>query len=182
MIIQLTLLSLSSARKIPGTRLTIVCSALTTVGYGVLLVVSYLEHARSVRPSTLLSVYLGISILLDTARVRTLFFIPDSQIFASLVLAGFLVKILIFGLEVTEKRCLLQPKWKDASPEATSGAISRALFIWLNHLFGRGFRALLTVDTLTPLDADLINSSKPTKLIECWKQCKFLSSFLTTYT
>jgi hypothetical protein len=177
-VIQLTLLSLSVAHDIPKTRLTIACFVLTTVGYGIFLVVLYLEHIRSVRPSTLLSVYLGISILLDTARVRTLFFIPDSQTFARLFLASFIVKIIIFALEVSEKRRLLWPKWQDASPEATSGVINRALFIWLNDLFGRGFRALLTVDTLTPLDADLLNASKPSKLIERWERCKSVSCCL----
>lgn len=171
-IIQVALLALSATRGIPKTRLTLACHALTIVGYGILLAVSYLEHLRSVRPSTLLSVYLGTSILLDTPRIRTLFFIPDSQTIARLFLAGFLVKILIFALEVSEKRRLLRPKWQDASPEATSGVINRALFIWLNNVILRGFQTMLTVDTLTPLDADLLDASRPSKLMERWEQCK----------
>ena len=80
------------------------------------------------------------------------------------------VKILIFILEVSEKRRLLRFRWQNASPEETSGAINRALFIWLNHIFLQGFRTLLTVEALTPLDSDLLEASKPSKLIRRWEE------------
>lgn len=172
MSIHTIILILSTVHRIPRTRLTLLCHALTIVVFGILLSVSYLEHDCSVRPSTLLAVYLGTSILLDIARVRTLFFIPGNQGIARLVLAGLIVKILIFLSEVSEKRRLLMPKWQDASPEETSGAINRALFIWLNHVFVQGFQTLLTVDMLTPLDTELLEASNPTKLVERWEQGK----------
>ncbi|OBT89053.1 hypothetical protein VE02_02018 [Pseudogymnoascus sp. 03VT05] len=112
----------------------------------------------------------GASVLLDAARVRTLFFISGNEVVARLFLAGFLIKILIFILEVSEKRRFLRSKWRDASPEETSGSINRALFIWLNHLFLQGFRTLLTVDALTPLDSDLLEASKPTTLVKRWEE------------
>lgn len=170
MSIHTVILILSTVRGVPKTRLTLLCHSITIVTYGILLSVSYLEHVCSVRPSTLLSVYLGTSIFLDTARVRTLCFIADNQVIARLVLAGFTVKVLIFISEVSEKRRLLKLKWQDASPEETSGAINRALFIWLNHVFVQGFQTLLTVDTLTPLDTELLEASNPTKLVERWEQ------------
>ncbi|OBT64152.1 hypothetical protein VE03_06254 [Pseudogymnoascus sp. 23342-1-I1] len=168
--IQAAVFAVTIIYEIPRTRLTLWCYASTIVVYGILLSVSYLEHLRSVRPSTLLSVYLGTSILLDTARARTLFFIPENETVARLFLAGFTDKILIFILEVSEKRRLLRPKWQDASPEETSGAINRALFLWLNHIFLQGFRTLLTVDALTPLDSDLLEASKPSKLVKRWEE------------
>lgn len=170
MFIQAVVLVVTIVHEIPKTRLTILCHASTIAVYGILLSVSYLEHARSVRPSTLLSVYLCTSILLDATRVRTLFFIPENEIVARLFLAGFTVKILIFILEVSEKRRLLRFRWQNASPEETSGAINRALFIWLNHIFLQGFRTLLTVEALTPLDSDLLEASKPSKLIRRWEE------------
>lgn len=170
MFIQAVVFAVTITFEVPKTRLTLLCHALTIIVYGLLLSVSYLEHLRSVRPSTLLSVYIGTSILLDAARVRTLFFIPENEIIAGLFLAGFTVKILIFIFEVSEKRRLLRSKWQDASPEETSGAINRALFIWLNHIFLQGFRTLLTVDALTPLDSDLLEASKPSKLVKRWEE------------
>ncbi|OBT74156.1 hypothetical protein VF21_06257 [Pseudogymnoascus sp. 05NY08] len=168
--VQAVVLAVTIIYGIPKTRLTIPCHASTTAVYGILIYVSYLENTRSVRPSTLLSIYVGVSVLLDAARVRTLFFIPGNEVVARLFLAGFSIKILIFILEVSEKRPFLRSKWRDASPEETSGAINRALFIWLNHLFLRGFRTLLTVDALTPLDSDLLEASKPTTLIKRWEE------------
>lgn len=184
-ILQVALLALWVARDVPTTSLTIACIALTIAGYSILSVVSFLEHIRSVRPSSLLSVYLGISILLDLARVRTLFFLPESQTVAAVFLASFCVKILVFTLEVTEKRHLLLPEWQNESPEATSGVINRALFIWVNDVFIRGFKTLLTVNTLTPLDAEILSASRPATLIERWEKSTFTfpaSSIFPTLT
>ncbi|POR38791.1 Canalicular multispecific organic anion transporter 2 [Tolypocladium paradoxum] len=181
------LLALWVSRGVLTTRLTFACIALTIAGYSILSVVSYLEHVRSVRPSSLLSVYLGVSILLDLARVRTLFFVPESRTVAAVLLASFCTKILVFTLEVTEKRHLLLVEWQDESPEATSGVINRALFIWVNAVFIRGFRTLLTVNTLTPLDAEILSASRPATLIERWERTKkssqhaLLRTFLIHY-
>ncbi|KAK2865449.1 hypothetical protein FQN49_003561 [Arthroderma sp. PD_2] len=130
-------LALYALQQAPKTRLTLVCVALTIAGYCVLAAVSYLEHIRSVRPSTLLVVYLGLSILLDLARTRTLFFIQGSRIVALVFLSSFVVKVLSFVLEVTEKR---------------------------------RFGTLLTVNTLTPLDDELLSASEPSDLLEKWEQ------------
>lgn len=168
--------------EIPRTRLSLWCYASTIAVYGILLSVSYLEHLRSVRPSTLLSVYLGTSLLLDAARARTLFFIQENETVARIFLAGFTGKILIFILEVSEKRRLLRSKWQDASPEETSGAINRALFIWLNHIFLQGYRTQLTVDALTPLDSDLLEASKPSKFVKRWDEGKPYSTPFNSLT
>ncbi|PHH89568.1 hypothetical protein CDD83_5759 [Cordyceps sp. RAO-2017] len=167
-VFQVALLALWLARGVPQTRLTVACLALTIAGYLALALASYVEHVRSLRPSTQLSVYLSISILLDLARIRTLFYMPDGRDLGGLLVGSLLVKVLIFSLETTEKRALLRPDWKDASPEDTSGFYNRALFIWLNQVFRRGFRTLLTVSSLTPLDDELLTASNPSALIERW--------------
>ncbi|GBF62869.1 ABC transporter [Trichophyton mentagrophytes] len=167
--LQTAMLGLYARHQAPQTRLTLACASLTIAGYCVLAAVSYLEHVRCVRPSTLLNVYLGVSTLLDLARTRSLFFIQDSHTIALISLAAFIIKSLAFILEVTEKRHLLLAKWKDASPEATSGVINRSLFIWLNRLFINGFRTLLTVNTITPIDEELLAASEPTALLEKWE-------------
>ncbi|KAM5429329.1 hypothetical protein McanCB56680_000032 [Microsporum canis] len=168
--LQTAILILYALHQAPKTRLTLACAALTVVGYCILAAVSYLEHVRSVRPSTLLNIYLGVSTLLDLARTRTLFFIQGSRTIAVIFLVGFIIKILCFVLEVIEKRHLLKPKWKDASPEATSGVINRSLFLWLNGLFIKGCRALLTVNVLTPLDDELLAASEPSALLKRWEK------------
>ncbi|EFR02843.1 hypothetical protein MGYG_05844 [Nannizzia gypsea CBS 118893] len=166
--LQTATLCLYARHQAPRTKLTLACASLTVAGYCILAAVSYLEHVRCVRPSTLLNIYLGVSTLLDLARTRTLFFIQGSRTVALVSLTAFIVKSVAFILEVTEKRHLLLAKWKDASPEATSGVISRSLFLWLNRLFISGFRTLLTVNTITPIDEELLAASEPTALLEKW--------------
>ncbi|KAM3556787.1 hypothetical protein ARSEF4850_005364 [Beauveria asiatica] len=73
------------------------------------LYLSYLEHTRSVRPSTLLTLYLGLSTLLDLARVRILFYLQSTNHLAAVFLAGFCGKAVMFALELYEKRRLLRP-------------------------------------------------------------------------
>jgi ATP-binding cassette subfamily C (CFTR/MRP) protein 1 len=168
--LQIVLLALWADPDTPETRITLATTAITIAGVTLLLYVSYLEHARSVRPSTLITLYLGLSSVFDLARLRTLFFIPGSQAVAKIFLAAYFVKLAIFSLELTEKRSLLLPPWQDASPEATSSVYNRGLFIWLNRLFFKGYWALLTVDSLLPLDAALLSASRPTTLLEKWRK------------
>lgn len=161
---------------VPTTRLTVACIALTIAGSCLFWLASLLEHKRSVRPSTVLCVYLGISALLDLARVRTLFFMPGTAVVARVNLAGYCTKVLLLCLEVTEKRHLLRPDWQHASPEEASGVLNRSLFVWLNTVFIKGFRTVLTVNVLTPLDSQLLSASNPLKLIITWINSELLCS------
>lgn len=95
---------------------------------------------------------------------------PRESEVAQIFLTGFLTKLLIFSLELREKRRLLCTEWKSASPEETSGVINRALFIWINHIFLKGFRTILSIDTLTLLDEEILSASNPTKLVSRWAE------------
>lgn len=134
------------------------------------MLVSYWQHTRSERPSTPLTVYMGLSLLLDVARARTLFYIAGSRVPAWLFLASHCFKIVIFVLELVEKRRLLKPQWRCMSTEATSNVYSRSLFIWLNPLFIKGFRASIGLHSLPPIDPALLSASKPVTLVERWDQ------------
>ncbi|KAK8148806.1 hypothetical protein G3M48_009107 [Beauveria asiatica] len=168
-VLQILLLALWTQSHAPKTASTLAALSVTLVTSLFFLYLSYLEHTRSVRPSTLLTLYLGLSTLLDLARVRTLFYPQSANHLAAVFLAGFCVKVVMFALELYEKRRLLRPKWQDSAPEATSSTYSRALFIWLNSLMVKGFRSSLTVDTLTPIDGDL-KASEPSSLLDTWNR------------
>lgn len=168
--LHITLLVIWAEPSITTTRATLPATSLNIVVFALLLFASYLEHVRSIRPSTLMTVYLGISSLLDIARLRTLFFVAGYHTAARIHLAGFFLKLVIFALEVTEKRSLLLSSWQDSSPEAASGIMNRVLFIWLNSLLFKGFRGLLTVDSLTPLDPDILSASRPSVLRDKWQK------------
>lgn len=174
-VLQVVLLVVWVTKKTPHTRLTFGCIGISIGGFCILLITSYLEHIYSVRPSTVLCTYLGTSTLLDLARTRTLFFLPESHAVASILLPSYLVKVMLFFAENTELRSFLRPEWKHLSPEETAGTINRSLFLWLNRIFIKGFKTLLSIDVLMPLDSEILSASKPVTLQDRW--AKGQSSF-----
>ncbi len=119
---------------------------------------SYVEHDRAVRPSSILNTYLFITLLFDVTFTRTLWLRAADDfnyVIAYVSTAAVAVKAIILVLEALEKRRLLRPEYKAYSPEATSSIYNRSFFWWLNCLFRLGFGRVLDVDHLFPLDKHL---------------------------
>ncbi|KAJ4993969.1 Canalicular multispecific organic anion transporter 1-like protein 2 [Stagonosporopsis vannaccii] len=119
---------------------------------------SLLEHRKSRRPSMLLSIYLFLTLLLDTARIRTLWLTVTSQIRttnARLFTASVALKVVILLLESKQKTAWLQWDWEKHSPEESSGFFDLGMFTWLKQLFLAGFSSVLAMDNLYSLDQDL---------------------------
>lgn len=167
--IQAAILGLWASQDITKTRLTVATNAVSLVAFLVFLAVSFLEHVKRVRTSTLLEVFLGLSILLDLPRVRTVFFFEGAHVVASLLVANLFVKLLLLVAEVYEKRAFLV---QDASVEETAGFWNRSMFVWLNRLFFKGFKTVLTVDTMTEIDGELLAAAKPEGIVRRWEDCK----------
>ncbi|KAJ5740408.1 P-loop containing nucleoside triphosphate hydrolase protein [Penicillium malachiteum] len=126
---------------------------------------SHLEHRFSVRPSTILCLFQGLTVLLDLSRLRTLSFIPNTPFAASWV-----VKAVILVLEATEKRSSLRKGFEKTAIEETSGVFSRTVFWWLNDLLWKGSNTTLTVDDLPILAEDLRVASDPQAIKEKWEK------------
>lgn len=125
-----------------------ILSLVTTVGLGLL---SYTEHVRTVRPSSLLSVFLFTTLLFEIARARTLWLLSEldsnqNQFIAYVFTASVAIKAIILVAEAAEKRHFLKPKYRAFPPESTSSLYSRYFFWWLNPLFFLGFKRVLYVD------------------------------------
>lgn len=165
------------AKEGAKTRATLAAVALSLAAFVVLAWLSYWEHQRSLRPSTLLTVFLGLSTLLDLARTRTLFYFAGHTI-ASVSLAGYCVKVVLFGLELLEKRPLILEGWREAGPEDTASTYRRALFLWLNRLFVKGYRTVLSVDTLPKIDLDILSASDPDALKAKWAKGNYFCTQL----
>ena len=157
----------------PKTRASVPTAALTTIAFFILAIISYQEHIRSERPPTWLTIYLGLSLLLDLARARTLFKTLEIHTLAVLFLVSYCIKFAVFTMEIVEKRRLLKPEWSCESYEATSSVYSRSLFVWLNPLFGRGFKSQLYQETLPPIDPAVLSTSNPSRLFEKWDHCNY---------
>ncbi|KAL2881878.1 hypothetical protein SGCOL_002614 [Colletotrichum sp. CLE4] len=73
-------------------------------------------------------------------------------------------------LESTEKRRILVSQHKGYSKEVTSGTFNRSVFFWLTSLFINGYRNILRLDDLYPLDPKLASEPLYRKLADAWDQ------------
>ncbi|KAJ3486425.1 hypothetical protein NLG97_g6615 [Lecanicillium saksenae] len=129
-----------------------VCQLIAAIGMAAL---SHLEHGRSPRPSILLTGYLLFTTVLDVARARTFWLASISQretaiaaAFTSLVA----IKVCYFATECIQKEKWVQWENKERhSPEEVSG-LGLGVYAWVNSLFLQGYRTILSLDNLFPLD------------------------------
>lgn len=86
---------------------------------------SYLEHARSIPPSTLLEVYLLLSLLFNIPQARTLCLRHNETTIAALFVTSIAVMLIAWILEARNKTKDLKTPYKEYPPEATHGVWSR---------------------------------------------------------
>jgi ATP-binding cassette subfamily C (CFTR/MRP) protein 1 len=183
--LQLALLGLWAADGRPA--LGVVAAAISVLASAVLVLLSHLEHGRSIRPSALIALYLLVTLLFDVARARTLWLLlPGSGngerglAVAAVFTATVGIKAVVIVLEGLEKRKILLEAWRGASRESTSSVFSRGLFWWLNRLLIRGFRSVLSVDDdLLAINERLGSEKLAEKLQERWDECELFKGFVT---
>jgi len=136
-----------------------------------LVALSYAEHTRCVQPSAIINIYFAFSLLLDFPQARTLF-IRDgvSDGIAALFVCSMVLKSFALLLEAQNKKRYLKAPYRDYSPEALSGIINRSFQWWVNPLFARGFRHLLSVDQLFPSDPRLSSDGLYDAQIKVWSR------------
>ncbi|KAK3311692.1 P-loop containing nucleoside triphosphate hydrolase protein [Chaetomium strumarium] len=149
------------------TRTTLAAVIVAPISTFALAVLSYAEHSRAVRPSTLIGTFLLATLLFDIAHARTLWLRASlyssfggsiSNAIAYLAVAACVVKgCVVLVLEAVEKRrASLRDRFREYPPEATASIFNRGFFWWLNPLFRRGFFGReLDVDDLFVLDKHL---------------------------
>lgn len=170
--LQLAVLVLSDNSSV-RTHATIAAAALTFVSALILAPLSHLEHGKSSRPSFLISFYLGVTALLDMARVRTQWFLPNNRGIAAVLTASLLVKCLLLVLEEMRKQSLHPGTGSGkVSAESTSGLFSRSTFWWLNSLLMHGSKNILTTDELPPIREKLASDNLGETLQSAWNNCE----------
>lgn len=153
------------------TRLSVpytILSTLSAIGIGI---VSYFEHTRSVRPSTLLAVFLTLTLLFDVAIARTLWLLVPGAQLAAVFTTSVAVKAVLLVLEAREKTPL--PKCRPRlSPESLSSVYSRSFFWWINPLFLKGYRKILALHDLDRLEDELASERLCQKMTLAWRTGK----------
>ncbi|EAW08899.1 putative ABC transporter [Aspergillus clavatus NRRL 1] len=146
--LQIVLLVLWVQPSAPATNASVAAAALglpVALAMGLL---SHAQHMRSVRPSTLLNVYLLLSLLCDIVQTRTLWLLHGATAIAGVFTAVVVLKFVVLMTEAVEKRRLLERKHRHATIESTSGVWNKMLFWWVNPLLWKGARTILEPDDL----------------------------------
>jgi ABC-type multidrug transport system fused ATPase/permease subunit len=138
----------------------VVATVIRLVAAVLMMVLSGIDHSRNPRPSALLTAYLFVTQLLDAAQARTLSLSSTNSlehVYSSAFCAITAWKAVVLMLEAWQKAKWI--RWandeKAHSPEETSGILSLGVFFWLNSLFLAGYRTILTLETILPLDSSL---------------------------
>lgn len=119
---------------------------------------SYLEHIRSLQPSSILSIYFFFTLFFDGVQTRTLWLNGYSELICSIFTTSFATKAVILILEAWEKTPYLATNGEDWSPEETSGIFNRSVFYWLNKILLLGYRKIILPEDLYPLDKQIDSS------------------------
>lgn len=135
-----------------------------------LLLLSHTEHTRSIRPSSIINIYLFVTILFDAARLRTLWIQHAPKPLASVCSATLAIKVIIAITEAMEKRKILVSQYKNVSPEATSGLYGRAFFWWLNKILGIGFRRVIQDSDLFPVEDEISSTRLKKRSQSLWEK------------
>ncbi|QMW42263.1 hypothetical protein G4B11_005587 [Aspergillus flavus] len=166
LVLQLSLLVLWSVS--PRTSTSIPAATLGLANAIIIIGLSYVEDRKSTRPSSLLTVYLLLSILFDATQARTLWLthrIPTAAVQS----ASTGTKLAMLLLEMREKTFYLQAPYRDYPPEATSGIVNLSFVWWINRLFMTGYRKLMGNRDLYDLEPGLASGLAGERLKREWE-------------
>lgn len=150
------------SRQSINQHVTLAASSLDLITALIIIPLSWLSHARSPRPSILIGSYLAVTLLFDIVSIRTAWLLAanDKQtLYNRLITATAVLKAVLLIAESRHKKNWLVWNRKDFSPEETSGIYSLGVFAWLNRLFIRGYKGILTMKSLYPLDEALVTET-----------------------
>ncbi|ETI25244.1 hypothetical protein G647_04618 [Cladophialophora carrionii CBS 160.54] len=172
--IQLTVLLARATNLEVATKASVAAAALDFAGASALFVLSYFEHSRSVTPSTVIGLYLIISLPFDAARLRTFYLLRGyaARSIAHLLSLSLAIKLTVLVTEAVEKRQILLEPYRDLPPEATSGIYNKSVFWWLNPLLRVGFGKTLEVEDLYNLDDNLASANVEPRFRKAWANVK----------
>ncbi|KAL3417152.1 ABC multidrug transporter [Phlyctema vagabunda] len=120
-VLQLIILILWSSDKSHRVRTALPSSALSFICTLTVATLSWMEHRKTLRPSTLIGVYLLSSIVFGIAQVRTLYIRHSKPVISALLSTSIGTQVLLLILESKAKSSYLKPRYQEYPPEATAG-------------------------------------------------------------
>lgn len=112
----------------------------------------YMEHCHAIRTSALLGLYLAVCTLIDGTKSRSYFLRGLSASGAVAAAAAFARLLLVVLEEAPKTKLIIDPELRAISDgEATSGFLSRSLFLFLRPMLRGGYKGILVLDDLSDL-------------------------------
>ncbi|KYK58885.1 hypothetical protein DCS_00012 [Drechmeria coniospora] len=157
---------------VPRTRASIPAEALVLCVALLCVALSRVEHVRSVRPSTLLLLYLGLAFFFDLVRARTFWAVDGYRVLATVFSVGLAFKLAAFVAECLEKQPGEESSalYRGRSRETAGNVFARGLFCWLNPLLWQGFRTVLHVPGLLGIDPELGTPDRHRRVWARWQR------------
>lgn len=129
-------------------------------------------RSRSVRPSTILQLYLTLSLLFDIVRARALWLSSNDRLLITNFTTATASKALMLLFELIEKRRYLEPSHRSLPRKATSGFASVSIFWWLNRALGVGAGKIIGIEDLDELNTEFRSATLQESLQASWSTSK----------
>lgn len=152
-------------------RIVETCLALATAV--AFIVVSAVEHRKTIRPSSAIVAYLLATLVSDVfalthpghAGVAS----TGSQNDRGLTAITLVVRLTLLAFECRDKSPALFSKYAGLSPEETVGVLSRTFFCWLASLMALGNKRILCPGDMPPLDTQLRGAKLRGQVLKHWE-------------
>lgn len=133
--------------------------------------VTYTEHLYSAGSSTMFALYLIATMLTDATRSRSYFLRSELDAVGSLAAAAAGVKLLLIALrEISKKSLLIDDELRsEIGPEATSGFLCKALFLFARRMLAVGFRTRILNEHLNRLGPEFSPQLLHKQLTTRWR-------------
>ena len=132
-------------------------------------IVSFHDHRLSVRPSSVLVLYLTASLALDIVSLAGPLQ-PRWKPFYWAMCVQAVAKLVLVLLECKSKSAILQDKYRSLPPEDLASILSLTYFWWLHDLLRLGFSKVLSPDDLPRIDTQLDAERLRQKILVAWGQ------------
>ncbi len=132
------------------------------------------EHSRDIKPSAVIQAFLLVITVLELARVRTEWFMPENLVVASIFTAVFVLRLPLLALESWPKVSHARQDASSLSPMEGSGIFGNSLLLWVLPLLRAGYGRDLSLEELYPVDQELQGKHVTSRLTKVWETSEAL--------
>jgi ATP-binding cassette subfamily C (CFTR/MRP) protein 1 len=150
------------------TRASIPSAVLSLLASMALLYLSNVEHLRSTRPSSTINAFVFITIVLDVPQCRSLWLRYSPGALPVIFTMSMIAKAIVLYLEARNKKSILLVPYGFYGPEVLVNLYDRTLLWWLNPLFIRGYKGLITYKELFTIGPDMASARNEKAFLDRW--------------